>query len=79
MSPKIFPDRPENLPLGVVFCVNYESEIIFFDPGPGSRLTGSSKFSPKLALFVELNSHISVNMDSSETGQEHFCRELFAV
>ena len=44
----------------------------FFDPGPGSRLTGPSKFSLKLALFLELNSHISVNMESSETGSKAF-------
>ena len=27
---KIFPDLDENLPLGVVFCVDHESDIIFF-------------------------------------------------
>ena len=26
---KIFPDLDENLPLGVVFCVDHESDIIF--------------------------------------------------
>ena len=28
-SEKIFPDLGENLPLGVVFCVDHESDIIF--------------------------------------------------
>ena len=28
-SEKIFPDLDENLPLGVVFCVDHESDIIF--------------------------------------------------
>ena len=28
-SEKIFPDRHENLPLGVVFCVDHEFDIIF--------------------------------------------------
>ena len=29
VSEKIFPDLDENLPLGVVFCVDHESDIIF--------------------------------------------------
>ena len=44
----------------------------FFDPGPGSRLTGPSKFSLKLALFLELNSHISIHMEASETPSKVF-------
>ena len=44
----------------------------FFDPGPGSRLTGPSIFSLKLALFLELSNHISGHIKSSETGSKAF-------
>ena len=68
---KIFPDLDENLPLGVVFCVDHESEIIFRS-GTGVKANRAIEISPKFALFLELNSHISVHMEARETGSKVF-------
>ena len=40
----IFPDLDENLPLGVVFCVDHESDIIFSIRDRDQGVPGPSKF-----------------------------------
>ena len=70
-SKKIFPDLGENLPLGVVFCVDHESDIIF-RAGTGIKANRAIEITLKLALFLELSSHISAHMEASETGSKQF-------
>ena len=67
MSPKIFPDLDENLPLGVVFGVDYESEL-FFRSGTGIKANRAIEISKKFALFWELNSNIFVDVRVKESG-----------
>ena len=43
-SEKIFPDLDENLPLGVIFGVDHESDVIFSIRDRDQGVTGPSKF-----------------------------------
>ena len=61
---KIFAVLYENLPLGVVFCVDHESDI-FFRSGTGIKANRAIEISQKFALFREVNSHNFLYIESS--------------
>ena len=67
LSEKIFLGRSEILPLGVIFGVNHEPEIIFLIRG--RKANRAIKISQKFALFWELN---SVHMEMSKSGSKLF-------